>query len=161
MVSNVHDLLHLCDDVINNGPLFTHSCFEFEDFNGELVSLIRGTQHVELQIFNAISLYQKLPKLAHEVLGKDCEALTMYEEMRSEKVRQKLKHVIDENNFIVGCVRDHITSEIKPSAVKEAICSTIPKSVKSVKLLQRLMHNGTIIHSRAYNRPTLQNTYTL
>ena len=161
MVSNVHDLLHLCDDVINNGPLFTHSCFEFEDFNGELVSLIRGTQHVELQILNAISLYQKLPKLAHEVLGKDCEALTMYEEMRSGKVRQKLKHVIDENNFIVGCVRDHITSEIKPSAVKETICSTIPKSVKSVKLFQRLMHNGTIIHSRAYNRPTKQNTYTV
>ena len=88
MVFNVHDLLYLCDDVINNGPLFTHSCFEFEDFNGELVSLIRGTQHVELQILNAISLYQKLPKLAHEVLGKDCEALTMYEEMRSGKVRQ-------------------------------------------------------------------------
>ncbi len=96
MVSNVHDLSHLCDDVMNSGPLFTHSCFEFEDFNGELVSLIRGTQHVELQILNAISLYQKLPKLAREVLGADCEALTMYEEMHSGKAIQKPKHVIDE-----------------------------------------------------------------
>ena len=85
MVSNVHDLLHLCDDIINNGLLFTHSCFKFEDFSGELVSFIRGTQHVELQILNAISLYQKLPKLAPEVLGAGSDALTMYEEMQSKK----------------------------------------------------------------------------
>ena len=161
MVSNVHDLLHLCDDVINNGPLFTHSCFEFEDFNGELVSLIRGTQHVELQILNAISLYQKLPKLAREVLGAGSDALTMYEEMRSGKVTPKLKQVIDENNFIVGCARDFSTSEVKPSTVKEAISAAIPKGVKSVKLFQRLMHNGLLIHSRAYARPSKQNTYTV
>lgn len=161
MVSNVHDLLHLCDDVINNGPLFTHSCFEFEDFNGELVSLIRGTQHVELQILNAISLHQKLPKLAHEVLGTDCEALGMYEEMRSGKAIQKAKHVIDNNNFIVGCIQDHSTDRIQPSIIKEAICSTIPRNVKSVKLFQRVMHNGSIIHSHQYSRPTKQNTYTI
>ncbi len=50
---------------------------------------------------------------------------------------------------------------MKSSVVKEAICSTIPESVKSVKLFQRLMHNGSIIHSCAYSRPTKQNTYTV
>ena len=84
-----------------------------------------------------------------------------YEEMRSRKVTPKLKQVIDENNFIVGFARDSSTSEVKPSTVKEATSAAISKGVKSVKLFQRLMHNGLLIHSRAYARPSKQNTYTI
>ena len=92
-------------------------------------------------MLNAISLYQKLPKLAREVLGAGNDDLTTYEEMHSGKATPKLKQVIDENNFVVGCGRDSSTSKVKPSTVKEVISSAIPKGVKSVKLFQRLIGN--------------------
>ena len=48
---------------MNLGPLWTHSCFCFEDFNGELRSLFHGTQSIEEQIVLAISVQQKIPEL--------------------------------------------------------------------------------------------------
>ena len=60
---NVHCLLHLVDRVKDLGPLWTHSCFSFEDFNGELRHLFHGTQHLEMQIFLSICVQQKMPEL--------------------------------------------------------------------------------------------------
>ena len=62
---NVHQLLHLVDDVRDLGPLYTHSCFAFEDKNGFLLKLIHGTQFIDSQIISAVSITQKLPEL-HE-----------------------------------------------------------------------------------------------
>ena len=41
---NIHQLLHLVDNVTDLGPLYTHSCFSFEDKNGFVLKLIHGTQ---------------------------------------------------------------------------------------------------------------------
>lgn len=60
---NVHCLLHLTDRVKDLGPLWTHSCFSYEDFNGELRRLFHGTQNVEELIVLAVSVQQKLPEL--------------------------------------------------------------------------------------------------
>eukprot|EP00058_Branchiostoma_floridae_P004425 XP_002589913.1 hypothetical protein BRAFLDRAFT_81959 [Branchiostoma floridae] len=46
---NVHNLLHYAQTVRELGPLFGHSCFFFEDINGQLLKLIHGTQAVEEQ----------------------------------------------------------------------------------------------------------------
>jgi len=35
---NVHQLLHLTDDVRDLGPMYTHSCFSFEDKNGFILN---------------------------------------------------------------------------------------------------------------------------
>ena len=53
---NVHSLLHLADGVRNLGPLWTHSCFPFESYNGNLLKLFHGTQNVELQIVSAVAI---------------------------------------------------------------------------------------------------------
>ena len=59
---NIHSLLHLADDVRNLGPLWTHSCFPFESYNGNLLKLFHGTQNVELQIVSS-AITQSLPSL--------------------------------------------------------------------------------------------------
>ncbi|EDO32574.1 predicted protein [Nematostella vectensis] len=33
---NIHSLVNICDDVRDLGPLWTHSCFPFENYNGNL-----------------------------------------------------------------------------------------------------------------------------
>lgn len=50
MTFSIHLLLHLVDDVIANGPLWTHSCFPFEDYNGELRQFFHSSQHPEHQV---------------------------------------------------------------------------------------------------------------
>ena len=59
---NIHSLLHLADDVRNLGPLWTHSCFPFESYNGNLLKLFHGTQNVALQIVSC-AIMQSLPSL--------------------------------------------------------------------------------------------------
>jgi len=53
---NVPCLLHRTERVKDLGSLWTHSCFSFEDFNGELRSLFHRTQSIEEQIVLAISM---------------------------------------------------------------------------------------------------------
>ena len=61
---NIHSLLHLADDVRNLGPLWTHSCFLFESYNGNLLKLFHRTQNVELQIVSAVAIMQSLPTIS-------------------------------------------------------------------------------------------------
>ncbi|XP_028408833.1 uncharacterized protein LOC114531425 [Dendronephthya gigantea] len=75
---NVHQLLHLADDVKELGPLYTHSCFTFEDKNGFILKLIHGTQCIDKQIFSAVTLTQKLPELRRKCLPKDSEMESLY-----------------------------------------------------------------------------------
>lgn len=49
--ANVHYLLHPPQCVIWNGPLWTFSCFSYEDANGKLRKMFHGTQHVEMQVY--------------------------------------------------------------------------------------------------------------
>lgn len=61
--SNVHLLLHLVEKVRDLGPLWSQSCFYFEDYNGQLRKLFHGTQSIERQITPAVSINQKLPQM--------------------------------------------------------------------------------------------------
>ena len=60
---NIHSLLHLAEGVRNLGPLWTHFCFPFESYNGNLLKLFHGTQNVDLQIVSAVAILQSLPCL--------------------------------------------------------------------------------------------------
>lgn len=47
---NVHQLLHLPEVVKDLGPLWSNSCFPFEDYNGDLRELFHGTKNVDGQV---------------------------------------------------------------------------------------------------------------
>ena len=57
MTYNVHQLLHLRDSVEDLGPLWSHSCFFFEDLNGDFRDLFHGTQNIDGQV-NSLLLLQ-------------------------------------------------------------------------------------------------------
>lgn len=56
------------DNVRDLGPLYTHSCFSFEDKNGFILRLIHGTQFIDSHILIAVSFTQKLPELKEQCI---------------------------------------------------------------------------------------------
>ena len=60
MTINIHNLLHLPDIVKRLGPLWAHSCFPFENANGELLKLFHGSQAVEKQVSFLLNYNQAL-----------------------------------------------------------------------------------------------------
>ena len=65
---NIHQLLHLPLKVENLGPLWSFSCFEFENLNGCFLRLVHGTWHIDsqmvkshLQIIKMSKLLERLP----------------------------------------------------------------------------------------------------
>ena len=66
--ANVHNAKHYkkCTEV--NGPLWSNSGFNYENFNRDFKKLFNGTQHVEKQILNALlfiwsNSFLKWPKI--------------------------------------------------------------------------------------------------
>jgi len=47
---NMHNVLHLVEDVIANGPLWCNSLFVFEDWNGDITNFFHGTQNIPNQV---------------------------------------------------------------------------------------------------------------
>ena len=60
---NLRHLLHLPEDVLNLGLLWTHSCIQFENFNGQLLKLIYRTHSIVFQITTAVPAFKKLPQM--------------------------------------------------------------------------------------------------
>ena len=67
MTSNVHQLLHLAESVRCWGPLWAHSAFPFEDWNGRLVKLAHGTRSVAHQILERFSMLQAIEAIRESV----------------------------------------------------------------------------------------------
>ena len=78
---NIHNLLHLPQSVRELGPLWTHSCFHFEDKNGYVLKMIHGTQNVSSQIVTAVSFVQNLPQMVESVNGSNSAAANFYQSL--------------------------------------------------------------------------------
>lgn len=89
---NVHQLLHLTANVKDLGPLYTHSCFPFEDKNGFILKLIHGTQFIDSQIISAVCLTQKIPELIDSCIPVGSEIETVcHELLYPPKLKQRLE----------------------------------------------------------------------
>lgn len=68
MTFNVHSLLHLSKSVLHWGPLWAHSAFMFENFNGYLLKQVKSSQAVPQQICKQVVLAHAFPRLAQQFL---------------------------------------------------------------------------------------------
>jgi len=98
---NIHQLLDLVDDVIDLGPLYTHSCFAFEDKNGFLLKLIHGTQFLDSQIVSAVSITQKLPELHEKCFSKGSEIDLLYKDLNHTRKSQFRTEIL--SNICLKC----------------------------------------------------------
>jgi hypothetical protein len=62
IVSNVHRLLHIANDVRRYGPLDNFSAFKFESYLSPMKNLIHGSQKPLEQVFNKLMIYKDAQK---------------------------------------------------------------------------------------------------
>lgn len=154
---NVHCLFHLTERVMNLGRLWTHSCFCFEDFNGELRSLFHGTQSIEEQIVFAISVQQKIPELL-PLFENGSVPQTFYEHLSRKRqlVFKKEKLWCDSMYSIVGNLRDYLLTN-----TERLVIESLLGAVRRVYRFQRLLVGEQLIHSKSYKSMTRRNNFTV
>ena len=156
--ANLHHLLHLPEDVLNLGPLWTHSCFPFENFNGQLLKLIHGTQSIVFQIVTAVSAFKKLPQMA-KTLVSGTSSEKFYRKLKSSRTYEKGQEVED-GIFALGIVLNNFPLR---KNVFTALCNFLGsiQIVSSVKMFKRVKIKQQIFHSQSYTKPTARNSFTV
>ena len=148
--SNVHLLLHLVDKVEDLGPLWSSSCFYFEDFNGQLRRLFHGTQHIERQIAFAVSVHQSLPELL-QVLKPGTSERDLFLKLTEKKPQTTSEHICD-GVYVVGAFYSRpFTPE------EERALMLVVGNFDSVLFFKRLYKDHQIIHSTEYRATTRRN----
>lgn len=159
MTANIHHLLHLPEVVTNFGPLFVYSCFPFESQNGKLLNFVKGTQHADLQIIEAITLSQKLPQFAEEVLSSEnsTDASAFYHCMTATFLLPENSVAVLNNCFAIGPI-DYI-SELTEQTHREELAKLTDST--PIGMCKRASVGQQIIHSLQYTRSKKRNNYTI
>ena len=149
---NVHYLVHLPQGVRELGPLWSVSCFAFEGANGELLKLFHGTQFIDLQIVNAVHVFQMLP--------------TLTEEITETSVAYKFVNNLVKQNSVIQDVLN-FSFHGKPyqkdvsNKAKALIAKKLGTSSHSLKFYKRATIRGVTYQSKDYTRVSKRNSYTI
>ncbi|KAI8493892.1 hypothetical protein Bbelb_282390 [Branchiostoma belcheri] len=182
---NVHNLCHYAQTVRELGPLWCHSCFSFEDVNGQLLKLIHGTQGVEEQgsytrypqnylvvdqaVLRAVAILQKFSEVGDACFIPGTASKKLYDSLNNVTVPPEERSNFTEIGpgfYSVGslkeesCKADGTYSTIKPSHM-EAVMARLDFLPESLMIYQRMMKNGEMVHSRLYSRAVRHNSYTI
>ena len=155
---NVHLCLHLTKSVENWGPLWTHSSFVFEAYNGELIEMFRGTQGVPLQVVKTFLLHRALPALSKKmVVTSTADYCSLLESFLSHSAHINYAQNIHGVTVLGQPILKQMSSE--HCLALHSVCKTV--TAHAVKYYKRVVVNGEIIHSAEYCKNIKRNSYTV
>nr|XP_033967044.1 uncharacterized protein LOC117467508 isoform X2 [Pseudochaenichthys georgianus] len=155
---NVHLCLHLPESVNNWGPLWAHSGYIFESFNGEILKLFHGTQCVPLQIMKEFTYRQVLPLLRNDALRNAVPAcIQLYNHLTGQKRLKQFERVADQIVTLDLYYSRKLTSE-EILAMREKLSVTADTIVK---VFSRLLVNGQLYYSQEFTRVVKRNSFTV
>ncbi|XP_063425300.1 uncharacterized protein LOC134708578 [Mytilus trossulus] len=152
---NMHSLLHLTQCVKDLGPLWVYSCFPFENINGVLMELFHGTQNIELQIMYSINVVQSMSLM---VKGINDQNLIHFADKMNHK-NNSAKAIIGTSaaSFPIGASSNITLSDTLFGKLVNEV-KFVPLKILSYK---RISLRGNTLHSTAYTRVQVRNTYTI
>lgn len=150
---NVHLLTHLVPSVRRWGPLWSHSAFCFEDANGKLLTFFHGTRGVTSQIFRSFLGATHLRKLVNTYVT-DSSAVVLD---RIVNMASFCKNAFKLENVV--CLGHPVRRSLSASEVVaiESIFSISHWQSIEISAYQRIVINGTLLHTRNYSRSTRTN----
>ncbi len=141
---NAHLLCHLTKYVRLWGPLWTHSAFGFESYNGHLKYLFHSRSNILDQLVFNLDIQQTLQLLYPRMADMESYETLKFLETLGGKVLTRNMNKIAEHSYILGkTLKKYIT--IEDSRVLGIVCGHI-------EIFTRLYHHGTIYHSHSYNK---------
>ena len=153
---NIHQLLHLVDDVRDLGPLYTHSCFSFEHKNGFILRLFHGTQFIDNQILSAVALIQKLPELKEKCINTGTEIDLLYRDL-TRASKSKFRTEILPNIYIVSATYQVYLSFTDMSALKKFLGSSCPTDRLWAFNRLEITDTSSVVCGLAYKRMRKRN----
>lgn len=153
MTNNVHQLLHLAETVRQFGPLWTTSCFPFEDLNGRLKRLVHGSNSAQLQVYSGAAKFLHLATLKNDILVEGRPAYEFCENLDTKCGRMK-RHFIANTVYIIGRC-----TELRqlPADIAE-VCQRENINGPRYFSYQRLLKQKALFSSTAYKRSKRTNS---
>lgn len=150
LTCNLHLLRHLADEVIKFGPLWTVTCFIFENLNGILKSFVHGTRYAELQIYSSVKTYLCMPILKQKILQPNTEVFKFCQKIEKSGVfKYKLKP-LGEKIFAIGAFKNiKILPVDKLNILKNYV--QIPEQSKFY-VFTKLLKNTIYIETESYSK---------
>ena len=144
--------MSLPESVLELGPLWCHSCFAFEDANGELMNLFHGTQYIDMQIINAVHIFQVLPTLVSN----------FKEDSPVHKFVTKLRRISSTKQFQFTFLRKPC-SKVLTNREKTIMfaSNTLDPNICSFCFYARANVRGVLCHNLLYTRISKRNSYTV
>lgn len=130
MSFNLHLIRHLPEIVRDFGPLWTTSCFMFENLNGILKSLVHGTQYAGLQVQNNFEIFSQLSTLVDNLQPGRLRDFCM--KMMSPNARLHISERIDHDTCIVGTMKSS-GNTVSFSRLKVKSCLYVCRSERETK----------------------------
>eukprot|EP00105_Crassostrea_gigas_P038741 XP_019922889.1 PREDICTED: uncharacterized protein LOC105328585 [Crassostrea gigas] len=152
---NMHSLLHLPECVEDLGPLWVYSCFPYENANGLLTELFHGTQNIELQIISSLNIVQKMPFLLHPIEDSVHKAFAA-KMQRTSEVSQNYTGTLSGSMPVGSNIKMHFSDDIYAQLI-----STVQFKPSKSLCYRRICLRGFTIHSEAYSRVSVRNTFTV
>lgn len=148
MTCNLHQLLHLVETVRKFGPLWVSSCFPFENLNGILKSLVKGSKKPELQICNAAYLMNRFLHLKDD-LGLNTDVARFCDDVMNRSKRRKLLKKINEDVAIVGkCSKEKSTEDLEE--IEKEVLGTIVNHSTKIYTFNRLIFKNILYETEEY-----------
>ena len=160
MTLNFHLLLHLPDNVRQLGPLWAYSCFPFEDANGFLLKLVKGTQSVHSQLVDTMSIMHGIPYLEKTVVKDGSEVHHLLTKMKTSDSKRKTQ--LGKDIFALGKMTKINVNDLSRdcfSALAKFLNDTVPTG--HVYKFKRIKLYNRVYHSIEYTRVTVRNSYTI
>ena len=149
---NVHQLLHYPHIVQQLGPLWSYTCYEYENLNGLFLNLINGKNYIDSQIINSqsllISMTRFIENLPDGAVKNFCE---------QKKKQVKINERILDNCFSVGCYKHiPILNVLHEQALRNF------RRLRNFRMCQycRILQSRKLYVAEAYKtRPTCKQTH--
>ncbi|XP_064461624.1 uncharacterized protein LOC135371566 [Ornithodoros turicata] len=149
MVYNVHILLHIPRAVANWGPLWAHSTFVFESFNGVFVKSVKGNRGVAEQVLQKAMLRQSIYTY---VQMKGTAPLKLYASaLKNLKKTSFALHISEATLLGRGLAPAFNMVE------KSCIRASTGAAARVLSVFSRMIYHGTVFHSTTYTRPKKTN----
>lgn len=152
MTANLHQLLHLPSTVRDFGPIFTTSCFPFENANGVLKTLVTGTKFADLQICSGVSIFMSIPRFENKFLPNSPSA-EFYNTLTSPHKQYKSQKISDKFSIVGTMGKLNEITEIVDQAFE-----SFDIGDSNVRMFQRFLKSGILYTSELYERSRKTNS---